>query len=103
MAQQEADLDRNWTKSTARSDELEALIVANKDLVSAMHYHRIYSVTRVGYNSCYVDHLPVGVCRIASSIPLTKRADPRPQKSPSSFSRGKSHVRHYRVKEAARY
>lgn len=36
MAQQEAELDRNWAKSTARSDELEALIVANKDLVSAM-------------------------------------------------------------------
>lgn len=103
MAQQEAELDKNWTKSTARSDELEALIVANKDFVSAMHYHRIHSVNRVGYNSCYVDHLPVGVFCIASSILWTRRADPRPQMSPSSFSRGKSHVRHYRVKGAARY
>lgn len=34
VAQQDADKERNWAKSSARADELEALIADTKDSVS---------------------------------------------------------------------
>lgn len=78
MAQQEVELDRNWTKSTARSDELEALIVANKDLVSATHYNTL----------CHA-------CRIGAQTPPSKVSLVILKKQKSRTS--------YRVNEAARY